>query len=194
MLTEETSTIMKKSIILLLFIISVSSVNGQYVAVANKFFALENNHLFNVPWESMGTIIYTDYNIKDNSGYGLAIAINRPHDYINIMDVAKVSIEYIDDTKEIVDVKMVSQYTYTVDIDNKQTEVYRRVVTVFPNCENLVNKQLRRIVLQCSNGDVWIINTSSRRSKKLKKEIKRAMDEAFFSYIAKKQNDNYFKQ
>ena len=102
--------------------------------------------------------------------------------YLDISTGNKVSIEFTDSTREVLDIKDVAQkYSNTVS-NYRIIDIYQTNILVYPNYSNLTNKQLNRIVIQRNSGNVWIINTKPKRAKKLIKEFTKAMQEAVSNY------------
>lgn len=84
-----------------------------------------------------------------------------------------MSIEFIDDTREVLLVQEVDKsYSNTV-VNYRIVNVYKTNVLIYPNYEVLISKPIRRIVIQRTNGKVWIIETKAKRAKKLLVEFKK---------------------
>lgn len=159
---------------------------------ASKPFALEDNAFVGKLWEPYGTIKYTE---KDDVGaYGLSIWIKTGDDYLDISKGHKVSIEFSDGTRNLSSVLGVSTNFTTKIVSNSVVSVYHTIVLTKPDVEELTQKQIKRIVLQRTNGKVFVIEPTQRRSKKLMAEISNAMKEAVQSYKTKVANDNYFAE
>ena len=120
--------------------------------------------------------------------------MNTIDTYLDIEKGHKVSIEFIDDTREVLLVQEVDKsYSNTV-VNYRIVNVYKTNVLIYPNYEVLISKPIRRIVIQRTNGKVWIIETKAKRAKKLLVEFKKSMSEAYSSYKNKIANDNYFNE
>jgi len=162
------------------------------MGVASQRVSLEDNSLIGIIWEPMGTVYYYE---EDGRGiYVLEIRIKTSSGYLGVEKGNKVSIEYVDGTREVVDV-LHSETHYQQEVSNgKVTEIYMRDIMVCPDFNALTTKQLKRFVIQRTNGNMWIIDTAARRSKKLLREFSEAMSSAVQSYRRKVNNNNYFNQ
>lgn len=162
------------------------------MGVASERVALEDNSLIGIIWEPMGTVYYYE---QDGRGiYGFEIRIKTSNGYLGVQKGNKVSIEYVDGTREVVAV-VHSETHYQREVsNNKVTEIYMRDIMVYPDFNALATKQLKRFVIQCTNGNMWTIDTAARRSKKLLHELPDAMSSAVQSYRRKVNNNNYFNQ
>ncbi len=120
--------------------------------------------------------------------------MNTSDTYLDISEGHKVSIEYTDSTREVLEVKAAPKSYSNTIINHRVVDIYQRRVLVYPNYDNLTQKEIRRIVIQRTNGKVWIIDTKPKRAKKLLKEFANAMQEAVASYRTKVSNDNYFSE
>lgn len=181
--------VMKKVLFVFLLSLVFNYAKAQ-VGIANTALSLEDNSLVGALWEPTATVNYTE-----NSGqgiYGLVIAMRTSDNYLDISTGNKVSIEFTDSTREVLDIKDVAQkYSNTVS-NYRIIDIYQTNILVYPNYSNLTNKQLNRIVIQRNSGNVWIINTKPKRAKKLIKEFTKAMQEAVSNYKIKVSNNNYF--
>ncbi len=183
---------MKKHCFLLLFTIAFFTKVSAQVGICKTALSLEDNSFVGSLWEPNGTVNYTEEN--GVGIYGLVIALNTSDEYLDIYEGHKVSIEYTDDTREVLEVEAApTSYDNTI-VSNSVINIYQRRVLVYPNYENLTQKQIKRIVIQRTNGKVWIINTTPKRAKRLPKEFAKAMQEALSSYKTKVSNNNYFNE
>ena len=182
---------MKKTLIFLIAIAFLQNVSAQ-VGICKTALSLEDNSFVGSLWEPTGTVNYTEEN--GTGLYGLVIALNTSDEYLDIYEGHKVSIEYTDDTREVLDIEAApTSYDNTI-VNHSVVNIYQRRVLVYPNYENLTQKQIKRIVIQRTNGKVWIINTIPKRAKRLPKEFANAMQEALSSYKTKVSNNNYFEE
>ena len=152
---------MRRHSLTLVMLIVALHIQAQF-GIANKALSLQDNSFVGILWEPTGTINYSE---KNGEGvYGLVISMNTSDTYLDIEKGHKVSIEFIDDTREVLLVQEVDKsYSNTV-------------------------------VIQRTNGKVWIIETKAKRAKKLLVEFKKSMSEAYSSYKNKIANDNYFNE
>ena len=176
------------------FLIFIFAALAQYssaqVGIAKKALSLQDNSFVGSLWEPNGTVSYTE---KNGTGlYGLVISLNTSDDYLDIFEGHKVSIEYTDDTREVLEVKSAPKSYSTTTVSHRVVSIYQRCILVHPNYDNLTQKEIKRIVIQRTNGKVWTIETKPKRAKKLTKEFATAMQEAVASYKTKVANDNYF--
>lgn len=180
---------MKSKLLFFLFLLIPISIKAQ-IGICNKALSLQDNSFVGSLWEPTGTVNYTE---KDGQGiYGFVISMNTSDTYLDMEEGYKVSIEYNDSTREVLVIQSSAKsYSNTV-INHRIIGIYKRNILVYPNFENLTHKLLKRIVIQRSNGNVWIIDTKPQRAKKLIEEFKKAMDEAKSSYKTKVSNNNYF--
>ena len=154
--------------------------------------SLEDNSFAGILWEPTGTVNYTEEN---NVGiYGFVISLNTNDAYLDIEVGHKVSIEYTDETREVLVVDAAPKSYDNTIANHRVVDIYQRRVLIYPNFDNLIHKEIKRIVLQRTNGKVWTINTKPKRAKKLLSELAKAMDEAKESYKTKVANDNYFDE
>ena len=180
-----------KKLLIFLFAAMLQTGYAQ-VGIANKALSLQDNSFVGSLWEPRGTVNYTEEN--GTGIYGLVISLNTSDDYLDILEGHKVAIEYTDETKEVLDVKAAPKSYDNTVVNHKVVSIYQRRVLVYPNYENLVQKEIKRIVIQRTNGKVWIIETKPKRAKKLQKEFATAMQEAVASYKTKVSNDSYFNE
>ena len=87
-------------------------------------------------------------------------------------------------------------YGLVISMNTSDTylDIEKGHVLIYPNYEVLISKPIRTIVIQRTNGKVWIIETKAKRAKKLLVEFKKSMSEAYSSYKNKIANDNYFNE
>ena len=182
---------MRRHSLTLVMLIVALHIQAQF-GIANKALSLQDNSFVGILWEPTGTINYSE---KNGEGvYGLVISMNTSDTYLDIEKGHKVSIEFIDDTREVLLVQEVDKsYSNTV-VKYRIVNVYKTNVLIYPNYEVLISKPIRRIVIQRTNGKVWIIETKAKRAKKLLVEFKKSMSEAYSSYKNKIANDNYFNE
>lgn len=180
-----------KKFLILIFALLVQHASAQ-VGIARKALSLQDNSFVGILWEPCGTVNYTEEN--GTGIYGLVISLNTKDDYLDIFEGHKVSIEYTDDTKEILEVKAATKSYDNTIISHQVISIYQRRIFIYPNYDYLTQKEIKRIVIQRTNGKVWTIETKPKRAKKLTKEFTNAMKEAAESYKAKVANDNYFKE
>lgn len=181
-----------KKLFVFIFCFSVALNASAQVGIAKKALSLQDNSFAGILWEPTGTVNYTEEN---NVGiYGFVISMNTSDTYLDIEVGHKVSIEYTDDTREVLVVDAAPKSYDNTIINHRVVDIYQRRVLIYPNFENLLHKEIKRIVLQRTNGKVWTIDTKPKRAKKLLSEIARAMGEAKESYNTKVANDNYFEE
>lgn len=180
-----------KKVLILLFAVLLQHASAQ-VGIAKKALSLQDNSFVGSLWEPNGTVNYTEEN--GTGVFGLVISLNTSDDYLDIFEGHKVSIEYTDDTREVLEIKAAPKSYNNTVVNHRVVSIYQRRVLVYPNYDNLTQKEIKRIVIQRTNGKVWIIETKPKRAKKLLKEFVNAMQEAQTSYKTKVSNDNYFSE
>lgn len=187
---------MKRVISSLVFLwVSVFCVLAQddaLVGLSKESVRLQDDRLWGAVWEPRADVGYSQNNGQDE--WYLAIHIPCPDTYLDVEEGRKVSLEYTDGTKEIVEVLSSSTSYDNFFANSVLVEVYKRIIYIIPNFDNLLHKRLKMIVIQRSNGKIWKIETESRRAKRLPGEIKTAMKQASDSYKEKVENDNYFNE
>lgn len=161
------------------------------VGLSSQSIPLEDNNFIGIVWEPEARVYY--YEKGEKEYYGLLMVIKTSGDYLGVNEGNKVSIEYTDGSREVVEV--VNSFTdfKTHVSNNTVTSVYMREIQVLPDFAQLTTKQIKRFVIQRNNGNLWTIDTTSRRAKKILKELPPAMQSAVASYRKKVANNNYFE-
>ena len=103
---------MRRHSLTLVMLIVALHIQAQF-GIANKALSLQDNSFVGILWEPTGTINYSE---KNGEGvYGLVISMNTSDTYLDIEKGHKVSIEFIDDTREVLLVQEVDKsYSNTV--------------------------------------------------------------------------------
>ncbi len=174
----------------LVLLLTMTSSSLAQVGISTESIALEDNNFIGIIWEPEGDVTYSEKNGQPR--YGFLIAVKTSDNYLAVKEGNKVSIEYTDDTREVVEISSVGTYFSTQTVSNSVVSIYRRNMLVYPDFGALTTKLLKRIVIQRNNGNTWIINTTARRAKKILKELPAAMKSAEDSYKQKAANDSYF--
>ena len=179
-----------KLIVLAFALVFYNDVSAQ-VGIAKTAISLQDNSFVGSLWKPDGTVNYTEE--KGAGVYGLVISMNTSDEYLDIYEGHKVSIEYTDESREILEIIAApTSYDNTV-INHRVVDIYQRRILIYPNFENLTTKEIKRIVIQRTNGKVWIIETKPKWAKKLPNEFAKAMQEALESYRIRVSNNNYFE-
>lgn len=165
------------------------SVSAQ-IGFANEALSLEDNKFVGIVWEPKGLVTYEKLN--GDGTYGLLISLKSDDTYYDVLEGYKVSIEFTDETRQVLSVTMSETSYDNMVVQNTITDIYMRRILIYPDFKDLTTKTIKRFVIQRSNGKILIIDTKPKRAKKLLNEFKKAMSEACSSYNNKVSNDDYF--
>ena len=179
-----------KQFLSIIFMCICSTISYSQVAVSPTELSLADNKFVGSLWEPKGTVSYTKENNKEL--YGLVISLNTSDDFLDIYIGHKVSIEYIDGTRDIYVIKNSTKVLKIKKVGYNNINVYNCNIFITPNYENLINKEIKRIVIQRENGNIWVIDTKEKRAKKLMTEFKNEMAVAKNKYQTKVKNIDYF--
>ena len=182
-----------RKVLLTLFALLLFAVNAnsQVYGRASKALSLEDNSFVGIIWEPTGTVNYTE--IEGNPSYGLVVVITTSNQYLDVEPGNKISIEFTDDTREVCEIGVTDKSYNNMVSSGRVVEMFSRNMLIHPNFDNMTSKQIKRIVIQRDNGNVWIINTKPKRAKKLVSEFQNAMKEAKADYQTRVTNEDYFK-